>query len=135
MDRKENQQDTRHSGIKGNDVVDTLAKSATATGYDLTTNIVPSTDLISKFTSYLKQLWQQEYNSSVTGLNYVGLQNNIPSKSWFHGLTKRNFIVTINRIRSNHAMTPLYKYKIGLDENPYCLCGEVGDMNHVILEC
>lgn len=124
-----------HSGIKGNETADQLAKSAQNTGYRPTEKCIPVTDLNAIFKKYMKALWEEKYRTSVTGQSFVKCQNKLPAVKWFRATCRRSFITVINRIRSQHALTPCYQYRIGIAENPSCTCGERGDLTHMILEC
>lgn len=79
--------------------------------------------------------WQNKFRVSSTGLNFVKCQRNIPSRRWFHKVYKLLFFSTLNRVRSGHALKPLYKSKMALSNNPMCRCGEIGNLPHLILDC
>ena len=45
---------------------------------------------------------------------------------------KRSKWVLLNRIRSGYGRFDGFNYKIGLSNNPHCLCGEVQTAQHVL---
>lgn len=124
-----------HFGIQYNEMVDQLAKKATIQGDTLEEFKIPSVDLHRLLNADMKIIWQNIYNNSDKGQTYKSIQPNIPLEPWFHSESNRSLIKVMNRVRSNHALTPQYKYKIGIAEEPYCSCGEVGDLQHYLLEC
>ena len=46
-----------------------------------------------------------------------------------------NNVKNICRLRLNHVLVPTYLYKIKFKDSPHCDCGELGDAEHVILNC
>ena len=107
-----------HSGIKPNEIVDQLAKSATTTGINIEQNIIPTSDLTTMYLQNLEMDWQNKYANIPTGNIYKQIQPSIQKKCWFHSITNRQFIRTLSRIRSNHALCPTYKYRIGQSDQP-----------------
>ena len=124
-----------HSGLINNEIVDKLAKEATDQGLIMVNIRTPRNDLFFTVKKAMKETWQREYEKSETGKFYKNIQPQIPSTPWFKSITDRHFIQTICRIRSNHALTPAYKHKIGLRDNAWCLCEETADLQHITLEC
>lgn len=124
-----------HCQIEYNDIVDRLAKEATQDGDSLTQFKIPRNDLFISMKTVLREKWQKHYNQTTTGLFYKGIQPTIRSKPWFYTETNVKFIKTINRLRSNHALSPEYKQKFNIEENSNCSCGEIGSLEHIILEC
>ncbi|KAJ8947325.1 hypothetical protein NQ314_008627 [Rhamnusium bicolor] len=125
-----------HSGIVNNDIVDQMAKSAVTSGIDIGKDkIIPPSDLIRTFKIRLKEDWQQKYDNSLTGNRYKQIQPHIPTKPWFQSINNRYFIKNMCRIRTKHALYPQHKHRLGLSQSPECVCGEIGDLQHVILEC
>ncbi|XP_018576554.1 uncharacterized protein LOC108915084 [Anoplophora glabripennis] len=124
-----------HIGIKSNETVDHYAKTAVTMGRTTTESMLPPSDLTPIFRRNLKLKWQNIYEDSLSGAVYKQIQPTIRQKTWFHNLVNRQFIKTITRLRTNHALYPKYQHKIGQTNNPNCLCGEIGDLQHIILEC
>lgn len=100
-----------HSGITGNEEVDTLAKQ----GLEL-------------------ENWQNiklDYQEF-----YKILKKSTPPLPWFQRTTLvRLQMVPISRIRLKAILTPAFGYKIGIFDSPLCSCGNIGDLNHIILSC
>lgn len=123
-----------HAEIIGNEKADSLAKQAAEQG-TVINNKIPFTDLNQLIKKKLKTRWQAEYSEAPTGRKYKSIEAVIPSKPWFHSEINRHFISTISRIRSNHCMCQKYKYKISMATTEDCVCGEVGDLQHLFMEC
>lgn len=124
-----------HAGITGNEIVDKLAKAATISGEPLMKNVIPFTDLNKCFKENLRSDWQKHYSSSVAGQNFKCHHPNLLKVRWFSNERNKSFISTICRLRSNHALFPSHKYRIGLVDSPECFCGEHGDLQHILLDC
>lgn len=58
-------------------------------------------------------------------------------KPWFYSLkqTLIETITTINRIRSNHTLSPTYKFKMKLIDSPFSDGGCLDDLNHIFFGC
>lgn len=124
-----------HIGIKGNEIVDGLAREATLDGniYDL---FVPKSD----FGQFIKintiQNWESEYVQNSKGARYKSIQPKIVSRPWFErGQKSKHFIATINRLRANHGMFKAHLFKINFDNSNLCTCNEVMDLDHIFLIC
>lgn len=124
-----------HIGIQPNEQVDALAKLATTQGKEPDNYKIPNSDLYVKIKQNIKNKWQNTYNKSPTGKIFKDIQSIISTKPWFSKETNRKFIQNICRIRSNHTLTPQYKNRIGISDQQNCNCGELGSLQHCILEC
>ena len=68
--------------------------------------------------------------------HYYNIHPTIPSIPWFNKChLSRKIISSISRIKLNHGKFPAHLYKIGIREDPYCLRGAIGDINHFIFNC
>lgn len=38
-------------------------------------------------------------------------------------------------MRTKHALYQAHKYRIGLADTPDCICEEIADLQHIVLEC
>jgi len=94
-----------HKGIRGNKVVDSLAKKATVKGYKPNFKI-PFPDLYAEIKESLDKSYVSYLNDSVRtkGTLQASLYQNLnPKRPWYYDKPlNRKEIVLINRIRSNH---------------------------------
>ncbi|CAB0029159.1 unnamed protein product, partial [Trichogramma brassicae] len=109
-----------HIGIPGNEAVDALAKSAITSADRLSTQ-VPFTDFFQGFSEATRESSEQtnEREGLEKGTKFFSLYRNNKQKP--HGTTKKTtqvFIVTINRMRSNHheLAESLYRKNIIADK-------------------
>lgn len=125
-----------HCGIIGNETVDNLAKSANNLA-SISNYKYISTDIAKYYKNKTLNLWQEEYKNTQKGLYYKNFKKNPNGKSWFSKITYtgKNFIKTLCRMRFNHGYFPYHMHKINLTENPNCICGEPGSLEHIILDC
>ena len=124
-----------HVGIPENEIVDKLAKDATKI-QNINCNLkIPFSDFIRISKERLFNDWQMQYNECNKGSFYKKIFPLIPKISWFNSVSNRSFIRIISRIRTSHALYPKHKKRIGIGVSEYCDCGEIGDLEHSILEC
>lgn len=124
-----------HCGIVGNEKADSLAKQASSTGHPQPDIKIPYTDFVSKIKKKLREQWTSEYDSSLTGKMYKSYQPKLPRRPWFKDSCNRHFITTVSRMRANHGLFQSHKYRIGLTNTQDCICGEIADLQHLIIEC
>ena len=129
-----------HCGILGNEMADSIAKSAAANS-NVIDNFCFRGDLYSSFKSDLKSSTDELLNkiSLVKGSRYF---LNIKDKAfkynpWFKGLRiSRNRISLINRIISFHTLTPDHLHDKNILDSPRCECGYLEkSVNHIIWHC
>lgn len=123
-----------HAGIVQNEEVDKMAKRAAKEGQQVEIKL-PYTDFNRRIKHQLKIAWQSDYEKSTTGTKYKSIQCKIPSRPWFHNESRRQFVSTICRIRTGHAMSQQYKFRISRATTEDCICGELGDLQHIFLDC
>lgn len=127
-----------HVGILGNELADAEAKRAASSG-NLEVGEVPFTDLSVQFKKNAVSSTRNTITDPHSPSGRPFFDNiYIPrQKPWFSGLgLKRAFIVTINRIRSNHYSLNSSLARKNLIERPDCECGAPQeDIDHVIWEC
>nr|CAH7757707.1 unnamed protein product [Callosobruchus chinensis] len=96
---------------------------------------VPTSDLNYYTRKKLRTNWQDHYLNCHTGKTYKIIQRSIRNHKWFDKEINKNYIRVLSRLRSGHTLVPQHQAKIGLSENPLCRCGEVGTLEHCLLEC
>lgn len=127
-----------HIGLRGNEDVDRLAKSATLLE---TVNLleIPFTDLYETFKKSSYELTKNyALNQGLSkGKFYFENYYSDQRKTWFdHRHLSRKFIVTINRSRANHYSLAASLARIGIIMSAVCKCGcKSEDLNHVIWQC
>lgn len=124
-----------HKGITGNEVVDSLAKEATRTGI-LVPLQIPIVEIFRHSKKFMYTKWEEYYNRKCqhTGKLYFKLNPKLTYRTWFSN-ESRSFISTVLRLRSGHCQIPVHLHKINILPSPNCLCGEEGNMDHVLLGC
>lgn len=127
-----------HSNITGNIKADHLAKFGS--NCNIPENIkLDKEDLIPILKNHYKDKFHREWKRENKRKHtfYSKVQEDFPLFPWFRNICykDRRHITTIIRIRTGHSLTPLHMFKIGIRDNPFCECGQVGGINHVILEC
>lgn len=127
-----------HKGITENEIVDSVAKSASVFGSKvpfriLYTDVYSELSLLSKvrFENYLKVAARNK------GTSYYEFFHSITDKPWFGGSSlNRNEITLISRIRSNHYNLNYSLNRKNIVDSPACPCGDsVQDINHMVFYC
>ena len=125
-----------HAGVTGNEIVDNLAKQGCDQNLSVN-NLIAITDLRS---SLIKDAISENlniYRQYNKGLFYLSIQDSPCEKPWFSHTSIRNkhFIKTISRLRTNHGVCAKYLHLINKSPTDLCICGEVGDLEHIIMIC
>lgn len=128
-----------HSGITGNETVDTLAKEAAQSPESPYPYPIPAQDLRA-CTDMKHELQFREIISSTNnnkGLFYKSKFSTKNKKPWFSKtISYRKLIVTFNRLRCNHAICKAYLNKINIAPSQLCdECNEREDWEHIIMCC
>ncbi|CAH2218471.1 jg22447, partial [Pararge aegeria aegeria] len=128
-----------HSGIQGNETVDSYAKEAVETG-SLEHYHCFFYDLFSLAKSELDSGWQRHYDRSklIKGRYYSDIQPSIPTKPWFfrYRLVDKQTTSVICRLRIGHTCTPSRLHRWGIIQSPICVCGlEEGTEDHILFNC
>nr|CAH7757317.1 unnamed protein product [Callosobruchus chinensis] len=128
-----------HTGITGNDTADKLAQSGRNQNQIHQNNAVPSRSFLGLIKDQLWEQWAENYKNGHQnkGQYYADIQPNPQKIPWFYNLrfSNRAMISTIIRMRTNHCCTPAHLNKIGTKEDPNCICGEYGSLDHIIFNC
>lgn len=126
-----------HSGISGNEKADRLANEAVECG-DACPFMNFTEDLATLPKLFLKNHWTQAWliSTRYTGQYYNSIQPDIPVRPWFFKsrFTKRATSVLI-RLRLGHMCSPAHLARLRIIDDDKCECGEVGDANHIFLNC
>ncbi|XP_072401656.1 uncharacterized protein [Diabrotica undecimpunctata] len=127
-----------HTGITGNYKADQLANIGRSLNIPMNIKLK-----FSNFTPYLKRgiwsnwaaEWYEGYGTSNSF--YANINKRIHTLPWFNKFAyiSRRHLTTIIRMRTAHCSSPLHLFRIGVKDDPYCECGQVGGLNHILLEC
>ncbi|CAK1592198.1 unnamed protein product [Parnassius mnemosyne] len=127
-----------HSGIKGNETADLMAKNASRNG--LPCNLTYSSDIVllakKKLNNNWNTLWKATQN--IKGKHYAAIQCAILPKPWFFKFNKANkhSTSTICRLRIGHACTPVHLAKLRIRDSSLCECGlDEGTSDHIFFNC
>ena len=110
-----------HIGIYENELVDEAAKEATRDGIDINFKI-PHTDLTSVSKKRIQTNWQNAYIHANKGTRYNKNFSCLNKKPWYINEPNKNFVRIISRIRSYHALSPVHKKIISLQNDENCEC-------------
>lgn len=128
-----------HSGIPGNESVDSWAKHASQIG-SLEHFKVYSHDLCLLPKKLLHDSWSDYWASSkkVKGKYYGEIQPDIPHVPWFFIFRGANKTTTsiICRLRLGHSCTPVHLAKLRIRDHSRCECDQdEGDVDHIFFNC
>ncbi|CAB0039373.1 unnamed protein product [Trichogramma brassicae] len=127
-----------HIGIPENEAVDALAKSAIASADRLSIQ-VPFTDFFQGFSEATRESSEQtnEREGLEKGTKFFSLYRTTSRNPRYHKKKlPRSFIVTINRIRSNHHGLAESLYRKNIIADKTCKCGHFEEeLNHVLWSC
>ncbi|XP_059051095.1 uncharacterized protein LOC131845944 [Achroia grisella] len=128
-----------HSGIIGNESVDSWARQAVSMG-NTTHNKCYARDLRAQAKPQLMQAWHHLWQKTrlEKGKYYGSIQPEIPSKPWFFSQRSLDKWVTsvICRLRLGHICTPTFLFKIRVRDHSLCECGlDEGTLEHIFFTC
>uniref|UniRef100_A0A6P7GYG6 ribonuclease H n=1 Tax=Diabrotica virgifera virgifera TaxID=50390 RepID=A0A6P7GYG6_DIAVI len=127
-----------HTGIIGNDRADHLANL----GRKLPISEEPKASFKDFQIKYKENLWIGWENrfqqiGQAKGITYCS-QVTVPyKKAWFTKFPNlgRGIITQMCRMRSGHCSVPVHLFRLKVVNSNQCLCGSVGTLQHVLLEC
>ncbi|XP_050497457.1 uncharacterized protein LOC126878657 [Diabrotica virgifera virgifera] len=127
-----------HTGIIGNDRADHLANL----GRKLPISEEPKAPFKDFQIKYKENLWIGWENrfqqiGQAKGITYCS-QVTVPyKKAWFTKFPNlgRGIITQMCRMRSGHCSVPVHLFRLKVVNSNQCLCGSVGTLQHVLLEC
>ncbi|GBM43947.1 hypothetical protein AVEN_251646-1 [Araneus ventricosus] len=116
-----------HTGIKGNEIADTLAKEATTDGIPASLPF-PKSFLKKQLLQLSLSRWQAEWDNGETGRSVYSIIPKISNKQlrW-----SRECI----QFATGHGPFPSYLKRFGLHSTDYCGCGEIGNPLHYATRC
>ena len=80
--------------------------------------------------SWAKSAWNRRWNDSEVMLREYILT---PSEKPAGYDLQRNHWTLLNRIRSGYGRFASFMHKVGLSDNPFCVCGDVQTPQHVLI--
>ncbi|XP_030763442.1 uncharacterized protein LOC115888001 [Sitophilus oryzae] len=127
-----------HTNIYGNEEADKLANA----GRLLPPTLTPKADyktFIPKMKEFIYNKWKERFVAigRTKGKEYCTTVQQPYRTPWFKqykSLTKQQ-VTTMCRLRSNHCLSPSHLYKIRINRDNLCQCGEVADVFHLIIAC
>ncbi|RVE54289.1 hypothetical protein evm_001116 [Chilo suppressalis] len=128
-----------HTGIVGNETVDSFAKQATLSGSLNHCGTYPN-DLASLAKKQLLTEWSKFWkeSSKSKGKFYANIQPDIPHSPWFTKMrnAKKSVVSTLCRLRLGHVCTPVFLAKIRVRDSSLCECGiDEGTPDHIFFNC
>lgn len=130
-----------HSGIKGNEIADSIAKSTSSFCCPSPT-LIPWTDFCPLLKYHIYNLWRNQWNGLAPNYAswYKNISPSIPSHPWFHNLKlNRKIITSFSRLRFGHTLLPSHSYKLSLNDSPLCMFHVhdpmICDISHILFHC
>lgn len=128
-----------HAGISGNEMADHLAKEAARSSESPLPYLIPVQDARASIDLEHQLKWRTNIRNTENnkGLFHKKLFDVTNKRTWFHKAPSyRKFIVTLNRLRSNHAICNAYLHRINIAPTNLCdACNEREDLEHIIMCC
>lgn len=127
-----------HSGIIGNERVDSFAKQAATLKPNPSTR-TPYSDFREQFSRNAQIITKKDTEAQglPKGNFFFQFYRTDKQKPWFHKINQdRKFITTFNRCRADHYNLAASLGRIGIIHNIRCDCGApLQDLNHTIWQC
>lgn len=133
-----------HSGILGNELVDTLAQSEFNSSTNICDALVPSSDLVIAIRDSMILRWTNQLNFTRKhkGKWLAEIQQIPSTTAWFEGKGQkayicRKFYTCISRLRIGHCRLPAHLNRLRLLDTSaceHCSC-QIADINHIFLNC
>nr|CAI5837366.1 unnamed protein product [Callosobruchus analis] len=128
-----------HTRITGNEHADKLALAGRKQNLVHQSNLVPGRSFLGLIKDKLWNQWIANYKNGYQnkGQHYADIQPTPSKIPWFYNIKYNNraMISLIIRMRTNHCCTPTHLHKIGMKDDPNCVCGEYGSLDHIIFNC
>ncbi|RVE49151.1 hypothetical protein evm_006158 [Chilo suppressalis] len=128
-----------HSGIQGNESVDSCARNAISTGSRAYSQLAYH-DLLPVTRSHLIQSWERNWENTKNsaGKHYFDIQPTIPIKPWYSKQKNapKQIVSVLCRLRLGHSCTPVHLKKIKVRDSSLCECGiDEGTAEHLLFDC
>ena len=124
-----------HVGIYGNEVVDSLARSALGKA-NIDLEIVPKVTLLYKYiTQHISEIWQSSWDTCLKGRFYYRLIQKVDNKVKYSS-SYRPKEVALTRIRFGHTLLNQHLHLMGLHPDGLCdICMVTESVSHFLLDC
>ena len=120
-----------HTGIHGNELADTTAKTAHNNPIDQNFQI-PYTDLKRYINSYTKNKWQNIWNN-LSNNKLHAIKKQVEENPYIKMTRKKE--VTLTRLRIGHSNIT-HSHLLKGEESPYCIpCQEPYTIKHILTNC
>nr|XP_018897843.1 PREDICTED: uncharacterized protein LOC109031029 [Bemisia tabaci] len=126
-----------HENISGNEEADKLTKDLTK-ATDLRKEKIHYSNFLPVIHRMMMSDWQTEWTKSAQtkGARLYGIQDIVSTTPWFANIwLPKDVTNTISRIRLGHGVFPAHMKRINLKDSDLCRCGEVGTLDHILLQC
>jgi ribonuclease HI len=128
-----------HSGIRGNERADTLAKSATALARNSPIGVT-RTNALRRTKVHAWKMWKREWKKSAMTGRFAIANRLLPSlKPTHHFITlkgNRELFGRTLQCRTGHTYTGEFRQELSLEGQHECPCGEhIETREHILLEC
>jgi len=124
-----------HIGITGNERADQLANMGSKLQHVDIDVGVELHEMYGRVDTYIKKLWQEQWNNQTTGRHFYNVQPDVVSRDRIRFDT-RSAEVLANRLRLGKCRLNYYLHKIALhDTGTYDSCRQAETIEHYFLNC
>jgi len=127
-----------HSGIRGNERADAVARS----GHELDRSArihLPCSDIVALLGRHLFRYWERQWRSDVAfsgkGTHLASLRTDLRPVPWVASRSRRESVV-LCRLRLGHVGLAAYLHRFSMVDSPKCsFCGVDETLEHYLLVC
>ena len=124
-----------HIGIIGNEIADSIAKSALGKQQIEEHCVLNLEDSFIIIANNITDMWQKSYTNNKTSTHYKNIEPLVSEKEKFSDKLRKKE-VTISRLRLGKAKLNGYLYTMGIHQNGWCdSCKTEETIEHFILNC
>ncbi|XP_068216669.1 uncharacterized protein [Palaemon carinicauda] len=124
-----------HSGVPGNKLVDSIAKGAHSFVNIVNPVHIPVSEHI---TAYRRAVWEKWRLDREVELQFSQLgpyrRSNLLT-ALTTSLASRKLNSAILQLHVGHLRLKDHLHRLSLEDSPFCSCGEIEDVRHIILQC